>query len=173
MPSGEVRASGAITCSRRPATRTWKKSSRLSLTIARKRILSASGRATSSAIDSTRPSKSRRESSRLKNRSCGKARACAGARTVDLTATELLRPRQHGVGQKAHRQGDRRESKSEGEAADHVAGPVFAQVDAADANDEKHERGDRPETGDHRPRQTAHRQTDDEHDQEPAEEGDV
>ena len=43
MPSGEATATAARTCSLRPATRTWKKSSRFWLKMARKRTRSSRG----------------------------------------------------------------------------------------------------------------------------------
>src|SRR3989442_292163 len=65
MPSGEATATAARTCSFRPATRTWKKSSRFWLKMARKRTRSRSASLGSSAIASTRSSKSSLDSSRL------------------------------------------------------------------------------------------------------------
>src|ERR1035437_523534 len=161
MPSGEVSLRGAMSCSCRPATRTWKKSSRLSLKIARKRILSASGRALSSAIVSTRLSKSRRESSRLKNLSWGRARVCDEERSADLTAMGLLLPRQGGIGEQAHRQRERRPAQPECQAADDVARPVLAKIDAPDANGQEHERGQDPGGGHDRLWQPANREAHD------------
>ena len=68
MPSGEATATAASTCSFRPATRTWKKSSRFELKIARKRTRSRRGSFVSSAIARTRSSKSSLDSSRLRKR---------------------------------------------------------------------------------------------------------
>src|SRR6202171_2621059 len=173
IPSCEVSLRGAISCSCRPATRTWKKSSRPSLTMARKRILSVRGRTQSSAIASTRLSKSSRESSRLKNLSLGRARVFVADRTLDFTATGLLLWRQRWIRKPPDGQRQRRPAQPKHQSAQYVAGPVLAHVDASDAHDREQQCGHEPEDGHGGPGQASHGQAHDEEDQEPAEERDV
>ena len=71
----------------RPATRTMKNSSRLDDTIEQNRTRSSSGTVGSAAWASTRRSKSRRDSSRFRNRLSG---ACSTAAVP--TSSRLIRP---------------------------------------------------------------------------------
>ena len=94
-PSGDRRSTFDSTCSRVPAMRTAKNSSRFDETIPQSFTRSSSGTPGSAASSSTRRSKSSHDSSRLRNRSAGGAAGAAsrGARSGKSRAGETaIRP---------------------------------------------------------------------------------